>query len=252
MSDPRRWRTLALLGTAQFMLILDVTVVAIALPQIGTDLGLARGHPDLGGQRLHADVRRPDAARWPRRRPVRQPPGGADGACRLHPGLAGDRPGRERRTADRRPDRPRHRGRDPLAGRAVGGHEDLPRRRAQQGARDLVRPGRWWRRGRRTARWCADRRSGLAVGVLRERPDRRARPRRTQPLLPARPSRDERGPTRRTRRAAGYCRYRGGDLRTDQRRRPRLALGSHTRNRLAQPSSCTPPSPGCSAPSAPR
>lgn len=41
-ADPRRWRTLALLGAAQFMLILDVTVVAIALPHIGTDLGLAR------------------------------------------------------------------------------------------------------------------------------------------------------------------------------------------------------------------
>lgn len=41
--DPRRWRLLALLGTAQFMLILDVTVVAIALPHIGADLGLARG-----------------------------------------------------------------------------------------------------------------------------------------------------------------------------------------------------------------
>lgn len=33
---------LALLGIAQFMLILDVTVVAIALPHIGDDLGLAR------------------------------------------------------------------------------------------------------------------------------------------------------------------------------------------------------------------
>jgi EmrB/QacA subfamily drug resistance transporter len=33
---------LALLGVAQFMLILDVTVVAIALPHIGTDLGLER------------------------------------------------------------------------------------------------------------------------------------------------------------------------------------------------------------------
>jgi EmrB/QacA subfamily drug resistance transporter len=40
--DPRRWRTLALLGVAQFMLILDVTVVAIALPHIGADLGLDR------------------------------------------------------------------------------------------------------------------------------------------------------------------------------------------------------------------
>jgi EmrB/QacA subfamily drug resistance transporter len=41
-TDPRRWRMLALLGTAQFMLILDVTVVAIALPHIGADLSLSR------------------------------------------------------------------------------------------------------------------------------------------------------------------------------------------------------------------
>ncbi|TKK84042.1 MFS transporter [Herbidospora galbida] len=41
-AHPGRWRMLALLGIAQFMLILDVTVVAIALPHIGDDLGLAR------------------------------------------------------------------------------------------------------------------------------------------------------------------------------------------------------------------
>jgi EmrB/QacA subfamily drug resistance transporter len=41
-ADPRRWRMLALLGVAQFMLILDVTVVAIALPHIGADLALSR------------------------------------------------------------------------------------------------------------------------------------------------------------------------------------------------------------------
>ena len=40
--DPRRWQMLALLGVAQFMLILDVTVVAIALPHIGADLALSR------------------------------------------------------------------------------------------------------------------------------------------------------------------------------------------------------------------
>lgn len=39
---PGRWRTLALLGVAQLMLILDVTVVAIALPHMGADLGLTR------------------------------------------------------------------------------------------------------------------------------------------------------------------------------------------------------------------
>lgn len=40
--DPRRWRTLALLGIAQLMLIVDVTVVAVALPDMGADLGLDR------------------------------------------------------------------------------------------------------------------------------------------------------------------------------------------------------------------
>jgi hypothetical protein len=35
--DPRRWRVLALPGVAQFMLILDMTVVALAMPQLGAD-----------------------------------------------------------------------------------------------------------------------------------------------------------------------------------------------------------------------
>ncbi|TDD38346.1 MFS transporter [Actinomadura sp. KC06] len=41
-AHPLRWRILGLLGVAQLMLILDVTVVAIALPHIETDLGLGR------------------------------------------------------------------------------------------------------------------------------------------------------------------------------------------------------------------
>ncbi len=39
---PHRWRTLWLLGTAQLMLIVDVTVVAIALPDMQAGLGLDR------------------------------------------------------------------------------------------------------------------------------------------------------------------------------------------------------------------
>lgn len=39
---PARWRILGFLGVAQLMLILDITVVAIALPHIETDLGLSR------------------------------------------------------------------------------------------------------------------------------------------------------------------------------------------------------------------
>ncbi|NNH74870.1 MFS transporter [Nocardia uniformis] len=40
--DPRRWRALAVLAVAQFMLILDITVVTVALPDIGRDLELGR------------------------------------------------------------------------------------------------------------------------------------------------------------------------------------------------------------------
>lgn len=39
---PQRWKILGFLGIAQLMLILDVTVVAIALPHMGSDLGLSR------------------------------------------------------------------------------------------------------------------------------------------------------------------------------------------------------------------
>ncbi|GIJ30757.1 MFS transporter [Micromonospora qiuiae] len=39
---PQRWKILGLVGIAQLMLILDVTVVAIALPHMGADLGLQR------------------------------------------------------------------------------------------------------------------------------------------------------------------------------------------------------------------
>ena len=41
-ADPRRWRALAVLLLVQFMLILDVSVVNIALPAIQADLGFTR------------------------------------------------------------------------------------------------------------------------------------------------------------------------------------------------------------------
>src|SRR6516162_830617 len=40
--DPRRWRALAVLGLIQFMLVLDITVVTVALPRIQHDLGFSR------------------------------------------------------------------------------------------------------------------------------------------------------------------------------------------------------------------
>jgi EmrB/QacA subfamily drug resistance transporter len=41
-ADPRRWTALAAVAMAQFMLILDLTVVNVALPDLGADLGLSR------------------------------------------------------------------------------------------------------------------------------------------------------------------------------------------------------------------
>ncbi|HZK05613.1 MAG TPA: MFS transporter [Actinomycetaceae bacterium] len=40
--DPNRWRILALLGSIQFMLLLDATVVSVALPPIQRDLGFTQ------------------------------------------------------------------------------------------------------------------------------------------------------------------------------------------------------------------
>jgi EmrB/QacA subfamily drug resistance transporter len=41
-ADPRRWKALAVIALAQFMLILDLTVVNVALPGLGADLDLSR------------------------------------------------------------------------------------------------------------------------------------------------------------------------------------------------------------------
>ena len=40
--DPRRWWALALLCGAFFMVILDATIMIVALPSIGADLGFSR------------------------------------------------------------------------------------------------------------------------------------------------------------------------------------------------------------------
>src|SRR3954447_24446428 len=39
--DPRRWHVLAVLAVAQFMVVLDATIVNVALPSIRADLGFS-------------------------------------------------------------------------------------------------------------------------------------------------------------------------------------------------------------------
>jgi MFS family permease len=41
VADPRRWRALGVLALIQFMLVLDMTIVNIALPKIREDLGFS-------------------------------------------------------------------------------------------------------------------------------------------------------------------------------------------------------------------
>ncbi len=64
--DPRRWQALAVLGIAYLMVVLDVSIVNVALPSIQEDLGLLARGPPVGRQRLRAHVRRLPAAGRPR------------------------------------------------------------------------------------------------------------------------------------------------------------------------------------------
>ena len=40
--DRRRWLALAVIVTAQFMVVLDISIVNVALPSIKTDLGFSQ------------------------------------------------------------------------------------------------------------------------------------------------------------------------------------------------------------------
>jgi MFS family permease len=55
--DPRRWWALALLGTVFFMVILDGTIVFVALPTIQEELGFSTYAP-VGDERLPPVFRR--------------------------------------------------------------------------------------------------------------------------------------------------------------------------------------------------
>ena len=57
-SDRSRWTALMVLCIGMLMLVLDATVVNVALPSIQCDLGFTPFEPGVGGQRLPDRVRR--------------------------------------------------------------------------------------------------------------------------------------------------------------------------------------------------
>ena len=159
-----RWSTLAVLALAQFMVVLDVTIVNVALPDIQADLGFSADGAAVGGQRVHAAVRRLPAARRPGRRPARSSPD-----VHVRPGAVHGRLARGRaRALAGRPDR---RARGPGPGRraalprgALDPDRDLrPRARPQPRHGHLGRSRRPGRHARRRRRRRARRRDRLAV-----------------------------------------------------------------------------------------
>ena len=67
-ANPRRWLALVVIALAQLMVVLDATIVNIALPSAQKALRHLRRRPAVGHHRLHPGLRRPAAARRPDRR----------------------------------------------------------------------------------------------------------------------------------------------------------------------------------------
>ena len=129
----------------------------------------------VGGQRLHAHLRRPAAGRRTGGGPARPPARLPRRPRAVHRGQPGGWAGPGGLAAGRRAGAAGGGRRHLHAGHADLDHDDVPRAaRAGPGARHLVRRGvgrwrpRWGDRGR------ADRPAGLAVGAVRQRADRRA------------------------------------------------------------------------------
>ena len=171
-----KWFGLALLSAVQFMVVLDIAIVNVALPSIQTDLHFSQANLQwvisayalvfggfllLGGRTADMLGRR--------RRVRRRHPG-------LHPRLAAVRSGLVRHVAHRRAGHPGPRCGGHLAG-CAGDPDDVVqgRPRPQHRARRLGCRRRLRRRRRRAARRRPDRLAVLGVDLLRQHPGRAGR-----------------------------------------------------------------------------
>ena len=171
-----RWLALYVLCLASLMIVLDVTIVNVALPSIRDDLGFSRDLARVGRERVRPHVRRVPAPRRASRRPLRAPEAVPDRDQRLHAGLARVRARDLAGVPDRRARRAGRRRRDRLGGLALADGQPVHRAwRAREGDGHLrVRRGRR-RQPRRRARRDPDRHDQLALDLPRQLPDRRPR-----------------------------------------------------------------------------
>ena len=201
-TDDRRWLALAVIVMAQFMVVLDVAIVNVALPTMKTDLHFSQeslqwvitaysilfgGVLLLGGRMADLLGRRRmfmaglalftassllDGLAW------------SEGSLIALPLPAGARRGAAR------------------AGRALDPDDHVRGRRPQPRARDLGRRVGERRRGGRAARRRADQLAELVVDLLHQRAGRSGRSRREPGAAPGEPRRPlapalRRGPARR-------------------------------------------------------
>ena len=211
--DPNRWKALAVLGIAYLMVVLDVSIVNVALPDrsrakfagdsdlqwVISGYGLTFGGLLLLGGRS-GTCSAGERSSWPGWRSSRS------SRCSVASPRA--------RHADRLPRPPGSSRGDPLAVGLLDHVGDVPGgRRAEQGARHPRGDRRLGGRDRRPARRRAHGVRRLGVDLLRQRADRY----RALFLVPRSCARAERGRTTALRRARG--RHRDGEPHA-----PRLAL----------------------------
>ena len=234
-ANPRRWAALGLIALAQFMVIMDTSIIGVALPEIRTDLGFGAERPLVGLQRLRHRLRRAAAARRPALRPARRPPRVRRRLGDPRRRIAGRRARRDHRRRDRRPCSPgRRRGADRTIGAdAADDALRLQPEGAHEGLRHLRRRRTRRRHRRRVPRRRDHRVDLLAVGLLRQHPDRDRRAGRdpgAAARLPRAPRLD-----RHRRRAGRDRRPRADGVRRRPRARGGLGLARHARRDRRRP-----------------
>ena len=178
MESRSRWLALLVLCLGDLMIVLDVTIVGVALAVDPGGSRLQRDVARVGGQRIPAHVRRLPAARRPARRPLRPPAALPARDRALHAGLGRLRACRLAGSPDRGEGRPGCRRSGGLGGRALADDDALHGAGgAGEGDGDLRLRRLRRRQHRRPARRDHHRRAHLELDLPRQRPCRSARAR---------------------------------------------------------------------------